>query len=441
MTAAELLARLHELVAVHPAPQRLVVALSGGRDSTVLLHALATSAAAPRVPLAAVHVNHGLQPAAAAWEQRCAATAATFGVPFESHRVSVARGSRDGREAAARTARYALFRQLLAPGDWLLTAHHAGDQAETLLMNLMRGSGVAGLAGIGEWQPFGHAHRVRPLLACPPGGIAAYARSHGLDWVEDPSNADRAFDRNYLRHEVVPRLLARWPAAVESMARSAVLAGEARTLLEVLADSDLAAAGEPARLSLAALASGSAARQRNLLRHACRVAGLPPPPSRQLEQIASHVLPARDDASPLVSWAGACARRYRGHLYLLPASGAATVAPGVLLTPAAELPLGAGQGVLSLERDTQGIDPALAAAGLRIAYRQGGEALKPAGRAGTHKLKKLLQEDGVVPWMRARIPLLYAGERLVAVADRWLAADCCRRQGFAVRWRGHAPLY
>lgn len=439
-TADTLLARLDTLMLRDGPPARLLVGYSGGRDSTVLLHALATH---PRgaVPLVALHVNHGLQADADAFETHCRARAAALGVAFESRRVTVDRASPTGIEAAARMARYAALADTMRPGDWLLTAHHADDQAETLLMNLMRGSGAAGLAGIAEIRPLGPGQLVRPLLAQRAEDLDAYAAARALDWLDDPSNADTAFDRNFLRQRVLPLLKARWPAGAASAAESARLAGETTALLDELAGLDLETAGTPQRLELSALASLSAPRQRNLLRHAARRAGLPPPPSRQLDRILEELVPARADAAPRVRWPGGEARRYRGVLYLLPAHGGDPAAPDAMLTPDAPLALGDSQGTLALEPGDSGIDRELAASGLRVEYREGGEAIRTDRRECTHKLKKLFQEQGVVPWMRSRIPLLYAGDSLVAVGDLWIAAEHRAAGGFVVRWQERPPLY
>lgn len=439
-TADTLLERLDTLMARYGLPARLLVAYSGGRDSAVLLHALATH---PRgdMPLVALHVHHGLQADADAFEAHCRARAAALGVAFESRRVTVDRAAPTGIEAAARAARYAALADMMQPGDWLLTAHHADDQSETLLMNLMRGSGAAGLAGIAGIRPFGPGQLVRPLLAQRAEDLDAYAAANALDWLDDPSNADTAFDRNFLRQRVMPLLKSRWPAAATSAAESARLAGETAALLDELAGLDLETAGAPQRLELSALGSLSAARQRNLLRYAARRSGLPAPPARQLDRILEELIPARADAAPRVRWSGGEARRYRGVLYLLPPPGGDPAPPDGMLTPDAPLALGHEQGTLALEPGESGIDRELAASGLRIEYREGGEAIRTDCRECTHKLKKLFQEQGVVPWMRSRIPLLYAGDSLVAVGDLWIAAEHRAPRGFVVRWDERPSLY
>jgi tRNA(Ile)-lysidine synthase len=214
-------------------PQRLWVAYSGGLDSTVLLHRLAACATPG---LRAAHIHHGLQPAADGWVRHCRSICRQLGVPLTVRRVRVADDDPRGPEAAARTARYAALRALLREGDVLATAHHQDDQAETLLLRLLRGSGVAGMAAMSEWSDIGRARLWRPLLGTPRETLAAYARRNGLGWIEDPHNMEPRYARSYLRAEVLPLLRRHWPQARESLARAARLAGEAAQLLDELAD-------------------------------------------------------------------------------------------------------------------------------------------------------------------------------------------------------------
>ena len=430
--ANDLLERLHVLT-VDRRPRRWVVAYSGGVDSTVLLHALAVS---PRsAPILAVHIDHGLQAASASWAAHCARVAAGLGVDFECHKVLVTDDG-SGLEAAARQARYAVFAGLSRAGDCLLSGHHEDDQAETLLLNLMRGSGLAGLAGIGASQPFGRGTLLRPLLGVAGADIEEYAVRHELCWIDDPSNLDTRFDRNFLREQVLPKLASRWPAVAGSLRRSAELVSEANELLNDLADIDLAACGVPARLSIAALEALTPARQRNVLRRAVRLRGLPPVPATRLEQTQQTLMPARADARPLVTWPGAEIRRYQDHLYIQSALEPVAAAALAWLYPCTEpLQLGPGLGALSLVASAgPGLDPHVAEQGLTVRFRVGGEQIRIAGQGVTRKLKKLLQEAAIVPWMRDRLPLLFAGDRLVAVGDLWVSADHCVPAGLAVAW-------
>ena len=435
-----LLDRLTALTVDEPA-LRWLVAFSGGIDSTVLLHALSSSRQQHQTEIIAIHVDHGLHPDSQQWQMHCQQFAEQLEVSYISKRVIVDDDLRSGPEAAARQARYAVLQTLVSAGDCLLSAHHEEDQAETLLLNLMRGSGLAGLAGIGAAQKFGQGRLLRPLLGVSGEAIQDYAKRHELRWIEDPSNVDTRFDRNFLRQEIVPLLASRWPAVSARLKQSADLASEASALLRELADIDLAAAGSPQRLDLESLRLLRQERQRNLLRRAISLCGLPPPPATRLYQAVHELIPAREDAQPLVAWPGAELRRYRNHLYVMPAIARLPEEPSRLLRPEEPLDLGSGMGQLVLSPDVGGgINPELAHAGLRIRYRHGGEEIRPAGHECTRKLKKLLQQEGIVPWMRERLPLLYAGDDLVAVADLWVAKDCSHEAGFGVSWRDKSAL-
>ena len=275
-----LLRELSGLAALSGDPKRLVIAFSGGLDSTVLLHALAVSREVHGKSLLAVYVNHGLHQDSGRWGDHCEAIARSLNVEIERLAVDVMTDAGKGTEAAARTVRYDVLRSLIQEGDWLLSAHHKDDQAETLLLNLMRGSGPSGLAGIGEVQPFSAGWLVRPLLSFSQSELRNYATQHDLSWIDDPSNEDRQFDRNYLRHEILPRLEERWPEVSDRLRQSAVLAREAATMLDQLADDDLQAlADRPDRLSLDALRALPSERQRNVIRYVVRELGLPAPPA------------------------------------------------------------------------------------------------------------------------------------------------------------------
>jgi len=442
---AILAARFTELEDVAGKPARYVIAFSGGLDSTVLAHALAhlqhhDEHFAGREILA-VHIDHGLQPESAGWVEQCREMAAALQLEFRSLSVSVQLESGKGPEASARDARYSALHAELGQDDWLLSAHHREDQAETLLLNLIRGSGPAGVAGIGSLRRFGPGWLVRPMLDVARADIQQYASDKGLRWVEDPSNRDRRFDRNFLRHDVLPRLKSRWPDIAARLQRSAGHAGEAAQLLVDLAAIDVAALGSRTdRLPIDALLTLSAARQRNVIRYALRDRGLSIPTAMQVERIMNEVMPARVDAQPLVTWPGASVRRYRNGLYLLPENLAEAVESCPL--EGDEFELGGGLGLLKLEAGAPvGLSKALVEGGLSVKARAGGEKFLPYGQSHTRELKKLLQEEGVVPWMRDRLPLIYSGDRLVAVGDLWLAADAVSEPGIALRWIGRPALH
>ena len=431
--------RLEALTADLPS-RRWLVALSGGLDSSVLLHALVASG--DQTPILAIHVDHGLHEDSSTWAAHCQRFTADLGVRIESLSVEIDPGSGESLEAAARDARYRAMLQFVCEGDCLLSGHHESDQAETLLLNLMRGSGPAGLAGIGAVNSFGRGRLLRPLLGIAADDISRYAREQGLNWIDDPSNVDTRFDRNFLRKEILPRLTDRWPAAAKQLRRSAELAGEAAELLDVLADIDIDACGAPARLALAPLRKLLPPRQRNLLRRAVRLAGLPPIPAARLRQALGELVPAGDDAAPLVTWPGGELRRYRDELFvLMPLGDQPDDERRTVLTGQDPVPLGVGLGTIALvPASADGLDPGLAADGLELRFRQGGEQIRVTAGGPTRSLKKLLQESGVLPWMRDRLPLLYAAGELVAVGDEWVSSDHAATPGLTVVWHDKPSL-
>ncbi len=438
-------ALLHALTALSEdtaSPNRYVVAYSGGLDSTVLLHALATSSAQHGVALVAVHIDHGLQKDSQQWAEQCRAAVATVGVEFQCKQVTVDQSGK-GQEAAARDARYAALASFMSPGDWVLSAHHRDDQAETLLLNLLRGSGPAGIAGIAAIRPFENGWLARPLLSFSQESLRNYASSHDLTWIEDPSNSNRSFDRNFLRHEVMPELESRWPELAKRLYRSSRIAGETATMLDDLAAIDAQALGDRRdRLRVDALKSLSPERQRNVLRYALRQLGLTTPSAAQLQRVLDEVVAARDDAEPVLKWNGVEIRRYRNCLYLLTPDLADFPADTMVPKDCGRVELGHGLGALRLETGAaQGLDAKLLERGLELRYRQGGEKLRPIDQSHTKTLKNLLQEENIVPWMRSRIPLVFAGDELVAVADMWLAAGAVSSPGVAIHWEDRPPIH
>lgn len=398
----------------------ICVAFSGGRDSTVLLHAV--RALGLRLPLRAVHVDHGLHPDSAQWAAHCRELCRSWQVSAECLRLEVSLATAGGGlEAAARAARYAALRGCLRPGEFLLTAHHLEDQFETVLLRLMRGGGPAGVAGIPAFSRFAPGFLVRPLLDAGGEEIAAYADQHGLRWLQDPSNVDTSLDRNYLRHRVVPALRARWPAAAEAAGRAARLAGEAAELLDYLAATDAIGVVDDRQLDLDALQRLAEPRQRNLLRGFLRSHDVGPPGEAALREGLAQLLRARDDASPRLSWSAGELRRYRRRLYLLRSHPDAVPVPADRSWNGCDpLDLGPLAGTLQMQQRQSagrlaGLPP------LTVRFRRGGERLQ---RRGQHvSLKKLFQAGGVVPWMRPHVPLVYGGGELLSVGAIWDADD------------------
>jgi tRNA(Ile)-lysidine synthase len=428
----------------------LVVGFSGGLDSTVLLHALAARRER-HAGLRALHVDHGLQAASADWAAHCRRTGETLGIPVEVIRVQVEpRG--DGPEAAARRARHAAFAAALEPGEVLVLAHHRDDQAETVLLRLLRGASSEGLGAMAEARAFGSASLRRPLLDFTRAQLHAHALAAGLHWIDDPSNASEALDRNHLRGAILPALRARWPQADAALATSArllaedaaLLAGETARRLDALERADGA-------LAVDGLLALPAAWRARALRMWCARAGMPAPPAAAHARIDAELLRARDDAMPVLRWPGGGQRRWRGGLHLLHAGADDALAPTgwTLAWDGAgwlALPDGSRLGLV----DDQ-LEPAPSAAAvaeldagpLRVASRQGGERLRLPGREHRHQLKHLLQEAGLPPWQRDRLPLLFADDgELLAAGDALVGARLarwCAGSGRRLHWARAAP--
>ncbi len=423
-----LTAGLDALLAGLPPRRRLVVGVSGGLDSMVLLALLRECTA---LPLLAVHVHHGLSPRADAWAEHVTQWCAAAGVPSRVLRVTVDR-ARPSLEAAARDARHAALAGELQPGDALLLAHHADDQAETLLLRLLRGSGLAGLGAMRPLRALSSppdAYLLRPLLGVTRARLEAEATRRGLAWVEDESNADRAFDRNFLRHAILPSLHERWPAATATLADTARRLADADALLNDYLDADLAPllvpvdAAYPA-LAVAGLLAHPAPRRTALLRRWLARLDAPLFHEAWLAQLLA-LAAAREDSEGELRVAGWEMHRYRDCLHAFP----------VLPPPAGEaidwtldgsLDLGPAAGrlqVLPATADTglplAGLVPGMA---VTVRFRAGGERLAPAGGVGHRPLKKILQDLHLPPWLRARVPLLYMDGQCVAVGDRLAAA-------------------
>jgi tRNA(Ile)-lysidine synthase len=424
--------------------RQFCVALSGGLDSSVLLHAMA----ALREPgcgttLRALHVDHGLQPESAGWADSCRELCRRLEVPMELATLSLAPAAGASVEAEARDARYAAIAGRLHPGEWLLTAHHRDDQLETVLIQLLRGAGVAGLAAMPELAPLGHGWHARPLLDVDRAALAAYAGLHRLDWVRDPMNDSGRFDRGWLRAHVLPAIRQRWPAAATTVARSASHLAQAQRLLDELACSDAAGVVEGGRLGIEGLQRLSRERQVNLLRWWIRSRGIGPPPAAQLASALRELPAARADATPLVRWPEGELRRHRGRLYALHPLPPAPRLPDAIDAIASPLELGPGLGQFHLVAGTEGglrlplSSPAL------IRFRAGGEGLRTHPDRPRKRLKDLCREAGIVPWMRARLPLVFVGERLAAVGDLWMEAELVAPTGVPALkpvWSGRPEL-
>ena len=401
-------------------PQRYLVAFSGGLDSHVLLHLCKQCTS---LPVRAVYIHHGLQDEADQWSEHCAEVCDALDVPFKTTHVDASKRSGESPEETARKARYAALKSELEPGDCLLTAHHQDDQSETVLLQLFRGAGVAGLAAMPVIREFGRAFHARPLLGFTQGEIQNYADENDLKWVDDPSNADTDFDRNLLRHDIIPVIKNRWSQLGDSLSKMASQQQDALEIIEAMAAIDLASivTQQANMIDLSGLAKLSKARQLNVLRSWIHQCAQDAPTANVLHQVAATMLFAADDASPEVCWGESEIRRYQGKLYCLKrvehdASKIFDWNPEekrVLKELGVEL--------LAEHVQAQGLKPELLDKKLKVAFRQGGEKIRPTGRRNTHSLKNLMQEAAIPPWQRSRIPLLYLGDELVCVYGYWIA--------------------
>jgi len=419
---------------------RLLVGLSGGVDSVVLLDALHRIARTLGFHLSALHVNHQLSPNAGRWSAFCRDWCRARGIPFRAVKVRVLRGN--SVEAAARVARYAAFAG--AAADYVVLAHHQDDQAETVLLQLLRGAGVKGLAAMPLLRAEGRGPRVegkttrhstldtrhaapailRPLLDVTRSEIEAYARKRKLKWIEDESNQDIYFQRNYLRHEVLPVVARRFPAYRATLARAAQHLAEAARTLDEVAAADGAEWIASGSLAVDALRRLPAARARNLLRYFLAGHGLTMPGAVRLEEALRQALDAKQDARVLVELGDITLRRHAGNLHLVRSGSAPPAHFEKRWRGEKEIALPELGGVLSLA-PARGSGISLARLGARpvtIRVRQGGERLQPDCRRPRRSLKNLLQEARLPPWQRERLPLLYCGEHLVWVAG--IGVDC-----------------
>jgi tRNA(Ile)-lysidine synthase len=411
----------------------LVVALSGGADSAGLLAAAAGS----ELPLRAVHVDHGLQPACAAFREACAAQCRTLGIALTIIPVDVHAPPGTSVEAAARDARYAAFANELQAGECLVTAHHSEDQAETLLLQALRGAGVKGMSAMPVCRALGAGWHVRPLLDVTKDQLRGLGPGAPGLIVDDPMNEDARFDRSYLRGSVWPHIAARWPGAASALSRAAEHASEAQTLLDEAAAADVARLRDGDSLTVQGLRALTPERQNNALRFWLHEAGVDAPPTARLHEALRQIFAAEEDHLPAVAWGGYALRRYRQRVFLTAADPAVLGERRWSAAPGECVDLGPNLGTLRWTVQSGGLDPSRLPGNLCVRRRAGGETLKPGRHARTQTLQHLCQSQGVLPWMRDALPLVYAGGDLIAVADLWVDARWCvpaARPGLGIEW-------
>lgn len=402
----------------------VAMGLSGGMDSMVLLHALARVAPRHGWRCSAIHVNHQISRHADAWARFCRRECRARGVPLKVLKVNVPQG--DSIEAAARDARYAAFQSAcrVSGATHIALAHHQDDQAETLLLRLLRGAGARGLAGMPAQRRQGDLTIIRPLLDLPRSDIEAYAGAQQLAWITDDSNADTHYLRNFLRAQILPRIEVRVPAWRSTLARAGMNLAEAAVLQDDLARLDGDGHMHARALAVSALATRSPERQRNLLRYFLSSHALTMPDRKLLDEMLRQILSARADARLRVALDGHALYRYRGCLHVAPAvddaSGLKLLWRGERVLKAPAL----GASLIMRKSRGAGIDlERLRQAPVTLRLRAGGEKLAPDAKRPRRDVKALLREQGVPPWRRERVPFLWSGERLVWVEGLGIDRD------------------
>jgi len=450
----------HSLQSLTTEPMQIVLAYSGGLDSHVLIHLLSRyQQVYPQHDYLAVHVHHGLSDNADAWLVHCQQTAEALGINFIAEKVVVNVGNRESLEAKARTARYQAIAQHLNGASLLLLGQHLDDQLETFLLQLKRGAGVKGLSAMAAHMPFSlqeNCQIVRPLLIQPQQALVDYATEAQLIWVEDESNNDASYDRNFLRHQIIPNLKQRWPGIAHAVHRSAELCAEQQALADEIAEIDLVScAHSVSGLNIAELDKLSKIRRNNVIRCWLALQQLPMPSRHHLEKLWLEVVKAADDANPQLSWQAGQFRRYQGVLYNQ--QQYAELKDTVIAldhTQSQRIVLPDNIGVLYLQDTLQktvqyscGTDPSNAIGGndrgctvkaplahekVTIRFRGEGKC-HPVGRSGSRSIKKLYQEYQLAPWLRDRIPLVYYGDELVCAVGLWVCRGYEAQQG--LYWR------
>jgi tRNA(Ile)-lysidine synthase len=413
------------------------VGFSGGADSTALLFALLELKPALNAAIKAVHINHGLHAGSDAWQSHCEQVCAELGLSLVSKSVDVQRNSSSGLEAEARRMRYEIVEDLLEQGDLFLTAHHRDDQAETLLLNLVRGSGVDGLAGMPETRKLGKGLLARPLLEHSMRSLRHYLEERNLEWLEDPSNQDRSYDRNFVRHQLVPELERRWPGASGRLAKSAGLCREASSTLAMWADEILEKPHFHERILELSGLNLQGTRIRLILRRWLHLNGAPPIPTRVLRELCEQSSQASMGNRVCVEWQGWVIHLFQNRFWLQEASEI-TACPDIGWDHPGPLDLGSGIGSLEIHPSAR-----LPMHGVRVRARKGGERILLTS-SGKHKdVKDILREAGIPPWLRRSIPILQTTDNILAVGDMvinpdlssWLAEDQS-----SLLWRPSDPL-
>ncbi len=418
---------IDKLLKQYPKIKTFTIAYSGGLDSQVLLYALAQLK--PNVSIKAIHIHHGLQNEADQWVLHCQTQCQQLNIKLEIKYLQLQFDRGESIEAVARNQRYQSLFASLNTDTALLTAHHQDDQAETVLLQLLRGAGVAGLAAMPVDAYYQDYLILRPLLRYTRQQLAEYANYHQLQWVEDPSNQSSQFRRNFIRHQVMPLLTNYYPSASKTIARVADNCANANQLLTEIAIQDLSivqvSQHNSLTIAITPLQTLSINRQYNVLRYWYWQQTQLILDKQHLEQIISQVICANKNSIPSMSWQQWVVSRYQQHLYVYPKLPAIPQAQSWDFSQALVLDK---LGILQA-RLTKGQGLSKTITKVRVKFRQGGERFHQAGRAYPRALKKILQTEGILPWQRNYLPLLMVDNTIVAVADFWIAEGYQAKSG------------
>ena len=429
----------------------LYVGYSGGLDSHVLLHVIIELIGKKRIT--AVHVNHQLSSNSDIWQKHCEDRCLEIGVDIICKTVSIKnRGT--GIEDAARNARYSVFEKLLKKNDLLILAHHADDQIETMLFRLFRGSGIKGMSGMPISRLLGNGELFRPLLPFFRRDLESYASANQINWIEDDSNLDIAFDRNFIRHKLIPTINERWPNSSFKLNRSANIFAESDFLINILAQKDFKIVKEVSErvgwsISIDKLNGFEIIRQKNILRYWFNLHNLTLPSHAVLDNALNQMIGSKIDAEPIVSWGDLQLRRFNKKLYLLPLNfedpnysvkkkkGRELLEKNSIKWDGSSHLILPDSSSLCVKLKMKGGLRIDVKKNLEIRFRSGGERCKPKGRSGSNTLKKLFQEYTLEPWLRNNIPLIYIDNRLAAVGDLWVCDEFCAEPdelGIQLEW-------
>ncbi len=408
-----------------PIVNHFYLAFSGGLDSSILLNF--AKQCVPKEKLTAIHINHQWHKNNLQWEQHCQTVCRKMHIAFIARRMDKKLQSKTylktakGPEEAARTLRYQILREHLQINDCLLLGHHMEDQSETLFLQLLRGSGVEGLSSMPFLIKRNHVYYFRPLLHWTKDKRLDYAKTYHLQWIEDSSNADTNYNRNFLRHQILPSLKKRWPQLTRTSSRTTQHCADAMHLLHEIAQEDcqkIVLAGLPLQLCLEKFLILSLPRQKNMLRHWLKQVTHFSVNTFQLQEILKLLRPTITHTN--FYFRQFILKRYRNRLYLLTNQDIEPFKPQNMLWNFIQPLHILNCGTLTIKK-VKGTGLSLAKLSntkiLDISFRKGGERLHSTDRIGSHPLKKLFQEWNVVPWRRAYFPLIYHQDVLVAVPN------------------------